>query len=363
MRRSHLIALAAAAVVLLGLFLVLQARRGAGGALPPAHDLFQRPFQLSEVAAMRFRVGAEGEDAQQLTLTKRDDRWWVEEAGPEAVPAPADPNWVNQVLESLEKLDEGGEVRANSADVHPDFQLTGDGGVHLMLLGRDGEVLHHLIVGKQSPDWSGTFLRRADSDVVVLIRTPLRQRLRLRGDDDVKLEASAWWMLKLFDVVASEVASLEVEGGETGRLVVERDEPGPREVEEAAAAGGGPPGPMPMPPLKWNVAEGPELEDAAYFVRSFANARAIKLAPPGADTGLGEGEEPTALVRALTTEGGSLVLEIGANAPDSEGARYVRRAGEEVVYVLPAYTVKSFLEPKVKEPETEEAEETEGAEE
>jgi hypothetical protein len=303
-------------------------------------------------------VGPEGEDAPQLTLTKRDDRWWVEEAGSATAPAPADPNWVNQLLESLEKLDEGGEVRADSAEVHQDFQLA-EGGVHLVLLGHDGQVRHHLVVGKQSQDWSGTFLRRDDSDVVVLVRAPLRQHLRLRGSGEVpELEASAWWMLKLFDVVASEVASMEVEGGEAGRLVVERDEPVPADADAAAAAAaaGGPPGMPAMPELKWRIAEGPELDDAANFVRSFANARALKIAPADAETGLGEGLEPYAVVRTATTMGGSLVLEIGGEAPDSEGARYVRRAGEEIVYILPSYTVKGLLEPKVKEPEEEQEE-------
>lgn len=325
MKKIHLLILIAAAALLLAIYLALRSGEGPSTTLPPTTDVLGGTMDTAAVRAIRLSTGdAAGET---VTLRKAGDDWVVET---EDATAPADPNWIDQLLESLGELDQGGEVRGTTEAVHDDLGVDEESGVHLVLMGEGGDVLHDLVIGRPNRDWTGTFVRRADQTETVLVATTLRQKLRLRGStEEPTVEPEAWWKLRLHDADPADITRLEIEGPEAEDRVLVREEP---ETEEAEPT--------------WSVAEGESLENPEQLVRSFATARATRVAPSSAPTGLGEDAEPAAVIRAETDGGETLVLELGAEVADMEGARYVRRAGEEVAYVLPAYAVNNLLAPE-----------------
>lgn len=336
MKKHYLIGLTLGLLSLLLLFLVLKDRRAPSAELPARTDFLQQAIVPSEIATVRLWV--EAQEGGNLSLVQEGEIWSVEAGGAKA---PADPSWLDQLFESLEGLDAGGDIRGNSAAVHHTFIVGDDEGIHLELEDASGEVSHHLIVGKSNQDWSGTFLRRADEDTVYLVRSDLRQKLRTSGtQESAQIDPTSWWNLRLFPIDANDLIQLRVEG----KIAVVRTIAlqAPEEPEVKSPSSDTPQTESVQEP-KWIVTSGAALGEPKQMARSFAVARATKAVPQNDATGLGASIEPQAILRAETNEGEHLVLEFGNESPDAEGSRFVRRAGETSIYVLPAYAVKNLL--------------------
>lgn len=70
-------------------------------------------------------------------------------------------------LKGLSNL--SGSIRATSKSVFSDFKIGDDEGLHVILKNIAGKDVAHLVIGLSVPRWGVNFMRRADSDKVVMI--------------------------------------------------------------------------------------------------------------------------------------------------------------------------------------------------
>jgi hypothetical protein len=78
---------------------------------------------------------------------------------------PADPQRVGELLRAVKDLRRASVVSRNPAK-RAIYQV-GEGGLEVRVMGSDDKTLAHLLVGKPSPDFTSTYIRRADSDEVI----------------------------------------------------------------------------------------------------------------------------------------------------------------------------------------------------
>jgi hypothetical protein len=323
MGRKPLIILVAAAVILLVLYVALREREVPRQAGPQTVPLLDAVLSADSVASVR--IHARGTEA---LLVREDSGWRLKNLAN----APVFEEWVNQIVRSL--LEARGEVRGRSADLFDDFRIGDDEGVHLEMAGWDGTQVLHLIVGKPTSDWRGSFVRKEGEETVYLVRANLRSILRLRGSvEEPEVEPSAWADMEMVPFQSNELGLVEVEGPDGGFTLVYEE---PLGIE-----GESPPAP------RW-VLRSPEgapfdEEKLRRLANGAASLRAQKVADlqDAAAAGLEAAERR---IRAEAKTGESVTVLVGGEVEGDEGARYGRVAANETIYVLPRYALESLFQ-------------------
>ena len=99
----------------------------------------------------------------QLTLNKMDDQWIALEEDE----LPADKDQIAQALQTVAELNRDDIISKNPSkqDI---FQVDPNNGYEVMIQGEEDETLAHFYIGKNGPDFMSTYVRKADSDEVIL---------------------------------------------------------------------------------------------------------------------------------------------------------------------------------------------------
>lgn len=290
---------------------------------PTGPSTLVEPGMLTAETVARIEIRREGREGEELVLVRDGATWSL----PERDDAPANGEHVERLLSTLDGL--AGELRADDPALHTDFQLAGDGAIHVMATSADGAALLDIVVGKRGPRVNRSFVRLAGEDVVWLAHAGIHGALGIHGHGDRPFDPEFFVDLYLLRVEPDDVLAVHVEGDEAYGLV--RDEDGEWRWDPPS---GGPP---------------PDSRGATGKAHSAARARAAALEGrrPMADCGL---DTPSARFR-VDAEGESLTLLVGAPVPraaDEAGGReerYVAVEGSELIWRMSQGVVDALLRP------------------
>jgi hypothetical protein len=97
-------------------------------------------------------------------LTEQDNQWLVASADN----AVANQNLVNNLIEALNNITKGTIVSANS-DKLADFNLTENTAINLKLFNSQDQLITELLIGKSGPAYTQSYLKKIDSDNILLV--------------------------------------------------------------------------------------------------------------------------------------------------------------------------------------------------
>lgn len=320
MSRGQIVACLIAIAVLASLAAWQRWPRDAG---PTGPSILVEPGTLTAETVARIEIRREGREGEELVLVRAGATWSL----PERDDAPANGEHVERLLSTLDGL--AGELRADDPDLHADFQLAGDGAIHLVVAGADGATALEMVVGKRGPRVNRSFVRLAGDDAAWLAHAGIHGALGIHGHGDRPFDPEFFVDLYLLRVEPDEVLAVHVEGDEPYGLV--RGEDGEWRWDPPS---GGPP---------------PDSRGATGKAHSAARARAAALEGrlPLADCGL---DTPGARFR-VDVGGESLTLLVGALVPrdaDEVGGReerYVAVEGSDLVWRMSQGVVDALLRP------------------
>jgi len=98
-----------------------------------------------------------------LVLSKESGQWIVVEEDN----LPADKDQVQQALQTIAEIERDGVVSKNPAKQQI-FEVDPNTGFEVMVQGEGDASLAHFYIGKNGPDFMSTYMRKADSDEVIL---------------------------------------------------------------------------------------------------------------------------------------------------------------------------------------------------
>lgn len=130
---------------------------------------------------------------ESITFEKRGERWWTSSPKEYLV----DDNFDTLVLKKIEKLALDRVVSENK-EKHKKFEVD-ESGSQVKVFSK-GQALLSVIIGKNTPDYRGTFVRLPDSDVVYATMEVIGGGLKKKLKD--------WRDKKIFDVDAMDIQKL-----------------------------------------------------------------------------------------------------------------------------------------------------------
>lgn len=195
--------------------------------------------RVDDVADGTFSPGFDADEVERVQITqlisgvelKRDgERWLVSELvtpikdellskegreRPEQRWFRADRGRVVSALGTFGGLPEGVVVSTNS-EKRPLYHVETTG-LRVKLIGKDGEIVEDVIVGKNGPDLASNYVRRPDADEVYLVSRPITG---VFSPSALDWRERKLWMLKPADIatvsVSSKEGSFEAKRGEDG---------------------------------------------------------------------------------------------------------------------------------------------------
>ncbi|MBN1879507.1 DUF4340 domain-containing protein [bacterium] len=276
-----------------------------------------------------------------INLVKKDGTWMVED-GNDTVPA--DKEAIDKLFETTAKL-QGLQVVSRNPDKHITFQVNaakestvqdedgqskpftmGTMGTEVTLINDDGSVAAHFFIGKNAAmDFMTTYIRKADSDSVLLAEGYLKM---IYG----KGSAAAWKDLMLCKIEPDEIEKITIgTGDEAIELTQLPDET--IQVEE--------------PRMIWKMtrpSQGVIDETAAQKLTGiFRNLRASDFAPRKEDVTEYGFDNPTAVLSVTMMDTKEkIVFVFGKPTDDQADKYYLKKEGNDAVYVIPKYRVESI---------------------
>jgi len=308
------------AIAVLAVIAVMQRRPADAGDQGPQRILPEGSVQLTDVGAIE--LWREGRDGEAGTLTLQDGRWHLTSRDD----APASRESVERLLGMLDGL--VGQARVDDAAMLPEFQLAGDGAIHLRLAGLGGDELLHLRIGKKGPRSNQAFVCPEGDTRAWLADAGLHSALGIHGQGDRPFDADFFLERHLFPQYPEAVERLAVEGLEEWAVV--RVEGVWQRDPEAA----GPP---------------PQDRNATGRAHSFTRARADGLVGRGEPAQYGLAE-PLGTA-SMTIHGQAHTLLVGLpvpDDPDAERARdehYVAVEGSDLVWRMRRGVIDSLFRP------------------
>ncbi len=297
-------------ITVLGAVAVAQRRPGDEGVRGPR--VIVPEGSLGGGVVQRIELWRDGRDGEGGTLERASEGWILSSRDG----APADGDAVERLIEALDGL--VGEVRAEEEALLPEFQLAGDGVMHVVCYGGDGRELLHLLVGERGPGVQRSFVRLAGDDRAWLAHAGIHAVLGIHGHGDRPLDADHFLRRELLSLEGDDVLAMAVDGA-LGSWSVERAEDGEGWVWADGRAG-----------------DPPDQRAAIGRAHSFARLRADGLVGrmERADAGL---DAPAGRI-AVRTAAGERVVLIGdpvPAGPDDERSReerYVAVDGDDLVW-------------------------------
>lgn len=258
------------------------------------------------------RIAVEGDDDASVTLERDGDGWAVSDAGG----FPADGSKVDDLLDQLSELEVRRPVVTGSR-YHTTLEVTDATRQRRVRVWTDGDdPAVDLLVGS-SPNYGLSHVRVAGADPVYEVRG--------LPTYEIRAESSAWIVRDILDVEADDVRRIAWTNPR-GSFAVERDDVGGWTLDGAEGA--------------------VDVDKVDAFLRRVADLRTIDAAGR-ADEGEKGFDAPAGRL-SLTVAGddgelSDLVLEIGAEPPDSDGRRWLRRIDGPWAYEIGAADAEALL--------------------
>jgi hypothetical protein len=279
--------------------------------------------EIPDIFLSRIVVYKGSDEKDKLVLAKDESGAWIVE---NKFRANARKEAISDLLNELKGLK--GEVRGDSKELFPDFQIEDEKSVHLVLEGSADKALKHLVISFLLPAANKNFVREVDSPRVVLVDKNLLAKLNIFGKDDTP-KALPFVDLKLpaFDV-----------NGVTG-IILESKGKDKIALKKTSAADGG--------NTVWSFDPAAAKEEidqakAERLLRSASNIYADDVMDPSQKTyGL---EDPSFRI-TLTGSAGDKIAEIDVGTYlESEKMYYVKISSSDTVYKVPESYITGLKE-------------------
>ncbi len=329
MKPKQILIVVVAFVILAGLYFLQQSKR------PEAlQDLGYEKLGAPAADVARVKCYLAGQEDQALVLALKEGKWCVESK----FGAAASETKVQEFLEKIEKLE--GDLRSSSAEVLKDYGIADEQALHLELLGKDGQVLKHLLLGNQGPGYDETFVRQPGSDSVYLARTNLRGSLGVYGEDNRVPESKPWLDTTVMKIAKEDVARIETTSPYRN-LVLEYRAKTPPTVGDATDVPA--PEPVYVPVLvEPQVAGATKSQGIDRLAGAFASVSVADVVDRGGLEKYGL-DRPQASAAVTTRSGEVRRLDFGNAVPEGNGAYYVKLEGDDLVFKMDRPKVESIF--------------------
>ncbi|MFH1189884.1 MAG: DUF4340 domain-containing protein [Candidatus Omnitrophota bacterium] len=191
-------------------------KEDAGNEIAGEYELVR---EIPEAFLSKIVIYKGSDEKDKVILSKNKDDMWVVE---NKFGAKALKTAIDDLLKELKGLK--GEVRGDSKELFPDFQIEDERSVHLVLEGGEGNVLKHLAISFLTPSWNKNFIRSADSPNIVLVNKNLLVKLNIFGKDDT-LRSLPFVDMKLFAFDPQGIYGITLEPSGKDKIVLKKHEP------------------------------------------------------------------------------------------------------------------------------------------
>jgi hypothetical protein len=276
-----------------------------------------------------------------VVLTKKDGIWFVEDNGKLF---PADQEAVDRVFDTTETL-EAVQIVSQNPEKHISFQVNaaqesmitdengesrpfsmGTMGTEVKMVYEDGREAAHFFIGKNgSMDFMSTYIRKAESDTVLLAPGYLKM---IFG----KGNAAAWKDLLLCQIETNQIASISINFGKE-RIVL--NQVSNATDEETAGE------------LQWKMTEPDrgfvDTQNMQRLTTMFKHFRAVDYAgeqPDPSDYGF---DTPKAVIElVLFNSDQKEVFIFGNESTENANQFYLQKEGDDNIYLIPQYRIDSI---------------------
>jgi hypothetical protein len=325
MKRKHIVFVIVAFIVLGLLYLFQQALK------PPARQglgldrILGEGISKEDIHSVRCYPAGQPDEAVHLV---REGGYWLVRS---KYDAQASETRADEMLEALTGM--GGEVRSSNEDVLSDYAIEDDQVLHLEVMDANGNMIQHLLLGKQGPNWHETFVRQPGSSTVYLVNRNLRQLFGFKGDANEQTDPEKVWVNQvLMRVPKDDITEVELELP-YNRIVVQRREKPASDVASATEAAQG-------PEVEFVLAEPEEASGAPIIPDGFhllfnsvSNVLINDVAGRGNLKHFGL-EVPSATCTVITGDGQKRRLFFGAEVPTLGGGHYCRVENDDLVFKM-----------------------------
>lgn len=245
---------------------------------------------------------------QEVVLVRTGDTWFIgSEDGYKA-----DGNEIDYILRSIKEFNRKNLVSLNPKKQHI-FQVNEDDGVEINVCDAQERSLAHFFLGKTDPNLFGTYLRRVDEDMVYLVEGYLRTSF-IRGPED-------WRDRTIFDFDPNYISQiiLESEGRE---IVAQKEDSG-----------------------EWSLIRPEELPADRHKLDNMAHTLARLKTSGFAKEGEPKDydwDNPEIKVTVTLKDKEEKILLIGGKRSKEENDFYVKKKGEDTIFVLPRYVIDNL---------------------
>lgn len=263
---------------------------------------------------------------ESIAFGKRGDNWWITSPNEYMV----DKTFQNMVISKLETFELDRLVSENK-DKHGAFEVDEQGSRLKVYAG--GKEILSLIVGKNTPDYKGTFIRLADSNAIYATKQIIGGGLKKKVED--------WRDKHLFDVKGDEINKIDLKLDQDFSFSLSASPPAENKLEEAAGEAV-----IPKEILKWVLVGDPGFAADENRIRTLTNSlssltwtKIFDEAEEGSDYGLADAKNSIAFT---TKNGSSGKLILGGAADKEEKEFYVKLEGKKAIYQVRKYQYEKF---------------------
>ena len=265
-----------------------------------------RPYLFSDVAIDKIAAIRAISKSGTITLKKKQEGWVV--AG--ANDFPADKEAVSKLLATIQEMKKE-TISSRNPQKQAIFQVDKDSGTEIKILDSQDEVIAGFFLGKSGPDFYSTYVRRNDSEEVILVSDYLKT-IFVKSEDD-------WRDKNLFHLNPEEIVRIAILS--TGKkIVVEKNEGDDWKVLEPEEV-----------KAKNEVVEKMRYEFSQLKATGFADGEKLE------DCGL---VDPQSRIIVTLKDGSKKSLLIGKKK--DEHKIYARVEDKETIFLIPGYRVDAL---------------------
>jgi len=248
------------------------------------------------------------EKENRVRLIRENNGWFVEKEGKKAK---ADSSLVERALSKVKELK--GDIVSKNPEKYKIFEVTEDKSTILTFLSSEKETLLTLFLGKRGPDFSSNYVRKAGNEEVYLVGSYLKPQFHT--------DFKRWRNKKVLFFESKDAYYLELISP-SDTLIFTKTDTGwtTKSFEE------------PLDTLKVSQAVRALSRLSSY---DFADTVSLE------DAGL---TNPSLIANVELTNGTRYTLKVGNLK--GENKYYVKREGDETIYLVSKYAVERFKKPK-----------------
>lgn len=282
---------------------------------------------IAEVHAYR-----PGHEDSMVVLANGDDGWVVKSM----YGAPARKEEAEKMVNEITGLT--GELRGRGEELASDFGFTDSTITYLEIIGRGGETLRTLEIGKRGPNYRGCFIRDKGGNKIYLTTDELRQRFGLYSDETLP-ESKRWVEMDMVSPNRNDLQRVKIYAA--NKLLEVANEDLPLAVQDDTTG-------MPPPPQKkWMVVEtSPGVTFEEKRINSLlgwvTNFRAVEIADP-ADADKYGFKNSKYSIEITDLAGDVHTIIIGKPIKGDRTQYYAKYADGETVYIIDESSYDNFF--------------------